>query len=91
VAQVADERMGLQKIDLRDLLAVLHQSAQIAQAPEAEVNGAAAGMLGGGNGMFARGREQSLQDPQPMGPRWLMSPSAQAPQWAPSKRQRSSR
>lgn len=80
--------MGLQKIDLNDLndlFAVLRQAPHFAQALKSEMHGAAAGPLECGNGMLAREREQALRDAHTEGP------AAHAPQWAPSRPQRSRR
>ena len=60
--------MGLQKIDLDDLFAVLRQAPHVAQPPKSEMHGAAAGPFECGNGMFACEREQSLQDAHTEGP-----------------------
>ena len=62
MAEIADEGMGLQKIDLNDLLAVLRQAPHVAQPPKSEMHGAAAGPFECGDRMLSREREQALQD-----------------------------
>ena len=62
-AEIADQRVLLEKVDLHDLVAVLHQPAQVPQPP----TGMTHGLLGGGfelvDRMSAGQVEQSLQDP----------------------------
>ena len=60
--------MGLQKIDLNDLLAVLRQAPHVAQPPKSEMHGAAAGPFECGDRMLSREREQALQDTHTEGP-----------------------
>ena len=59
MAEIADEGMGLQKIDLDDWLAVLRQAPHVAQPPKSEMHGAAAGPFECGDRMLAREREQA--------------------------------
>lgn len=67
VAEIADERMGLEEVDLHDLFAVLEQPADILQAPQTEMNGPATGALQVDGGMLPGEGQQALQGPHRLG------------------------
>jgi hypothetical protein len=68
VAEIADEWVDLKEIDLDNLLAVLEQASDIPQAPQAEMDGAAAGPLQLVGRMLAGEGQQALHRPHGLGP-----------------------
>ena len=66
--EVADEWMRLQEVDLHDGGVILEEPAHFAQAPQAVVDGAFAGMFELIHGMLAGESEQTLEDAHALGP-----------------------